>query len=177
MLFSVVPVDFHIPMFGTRLSGQRLSRSVIKCLVYFISHYLDCQTYDRGCLVYLFSYVESHLQYLRQQRLKRFSSDKSDSSPLLPGIPRETQRTFSTTSGDGEQECPPNLSLTKEEDLFTTTGGNTKPPAFEVGDMVKVEHKSSPWYGVVRWIGQLPGSSKCIAGIEMVGKVILLCTG
>ena len=102
--------------------------------------------------------------------MKRFSSDKSDSSL------RETQRTLSTgstTSGDGEQECPPTL-LTKEEDLSTATDGITKPLAdrpFEVGDMVKVEQKDSPWYGVIRWIGQLPGSSKRIAGIEMVGKV------
>ena len=99
--------------------------------------------------------------------MKRFSSDKSDSSL------RETQRTFSTTTGDGEQECPP-TPLTKEGDLSTATDGNTMPLAdipFEVGDMVKVESKGSPWYGVVRWIGQLPGSSKCIAGIEMVGKV------
>lgn len=125
-------------------------------------------------MVCLFSYVESHLQHIRQQRLKQFLSDKSDSSPLLPGSPRETQRTLntgSTTSGDGEQECPPPLLLTKEGDLSTTTDGNTKPPAdrpFEVGDLVKVEQKDSPWYGVIRWIGQLPGSLKCIAGIEMV---------
>ena len=104
--------------------------------------------------------------------MKRFLSDKSDSSL------RETQRTLSTgstTSGDGEQECPPTL-LTKEGDLSTstTTDNNTKPLAdipFEMGDMVKVEPKGLPWYGVIRWIGQLPGSSKRIAGIEMVGKV------
>jgi len=34
--------------------------------------------------------------------------------------------------------------------------------------VVKVEQKQSPWYGVIRWIGQLPRSSKRIAGIEMV---------
>ena len=39
---------------------------------------------------------------------------------------------------------------------------------FEVGDLVKVEQKQSPWYGVIRWIGQLPRSSKSIAGIETV---------
>ena len=119
----------------------------------------------------LLSHTEIQLQYVREQGLKRFSSDPS---PLLPGSSRETQRTLSTgstTSGDGEQECPPPLLLTKEEDLSTTTDGNTKPPAdrpFEVGDLVKVEQKDSPWYGVIRWIGQLPGNLKCIAGIEMV---------
>ena len=66
-----------------------------------------------------------------------------------------------------------------EGDLSTATDGNTKPPAdrpFEVGDLVKVEHKDSPWYGVIHWIGQLPGSSKRIAGIEMVCQLVLLCT-
>ena len=88
--------------------------------------------------------------------------------------------TGSTTTGDGEQECPPPLLLTKEEDLSTTTDGNTKPPAdrpFEVGDLVMVEQKGSPWYGVICWIGQLPIGPKIIAGIEMVGKVSLSCTG
>ena len=90
------------------------------------------------------------------------------------------RHTGSATSGQGEQECPPPLLLTKEEDLSTTTDGNTKPPAdrpFEVGDLVMVEQKGSPWYGVIRWIGQLPIGPKIIAGIEMVGKVSLSCTG
>ena len=92
---------------------------------------------------------------------------------MLSGSLRETKRTFSTgstASGDGEQECPPTL-LTKEGDLSTATDGNTKLPAdrpFEVGDLVKVEQKDLPWYGVIRWIGQLPTGPKCIAGIEMV---------
>ena len=121
-------------------------------------------------LFHLIFYTEIQLQYLREQRLKRFSSDPSST---LFESPRETKRTLSTGSTtSGEQECPPTL-LTKEGDLTTATDG--KPPAdrpFEVEDLVKVERdKSSTWYGVVRWIGQLPGSSKYIAGIEMVGKV------
>ena len=115
-------------------------------------------------------HTDSQRQYLREQRLKRFSSDKSYSSPLLPGSPRDTQRTCSVTSTDsaasGEQEC----LQTDGEDPPCTAGGNKlqfdRP--FEVGDVVKVEQKQSPWYGVIRWIGQLPRSSKSIAGIEMV---------
>ena len=121
-------------------------------------------------LFHLFFHTDSQLQYIRKKRLKRFSSDPSST---LSGSPRETTRTLSTgstASGDGEHECPPTL-LTKEGDLSTATDGNTKPPAdrrFEVGDLVKVEPKGSPWYEVIHWIGQLPGSSKRIAGIEMV---------
>ena len=125
------------------------------------------------CFAYFPTCTDSQLQYIREQRLKRFSSDPSST---LSGSPRETTRalsTGSTTSGDGEQECPPTL-LTKEEDLSTATDGNAKLPAdrpFEVEDLVKVERdKGSPWYGVVRWIGQLPGNPKRIAGIEMVGR-------
>lgn len=82
---------------------------------------------------------------------------------MLHGSPRDTQRTFSTGSTDSaisvEQECP------------QTDGGDSPRIAdrpFEVGDMVKVERKESPWYGVVRWIGQLPGRAIISAGIEMV---------
>ena len=116
----------------------------------------------------LLSHTEIQLQYIRE---KQFSSDPSST---LAGSSRETQRTLSTgstTTGAGEQECPPPLLLTKEGDLSTTTDGNTKPPAdrpFEVGDLVKVEQKDSPWYGVIRWIGQLPTGPEYIAGIEMV---------
>ena len=114
--------------------------------------------------------TDSQRQYLREKRLKRFLSDKSDSSPLLPGSQRDTQRTCSVTSTDsaasGEQEC----LQTEGGDPSHITGGNKlqfdRP--FEVGDVVKVEQKQPPWYGVIRWIGQLPRSSKSIAGIEMV---------
>ena len=40
---------------------------------------------------------------------------------------------------------------------------------FEVGDTVKVERgSSSPWYGVIKWIGEIPNVPKLTAGIEMV---------
>ena len=123
-----------------------------------------------GCYYIVCIHTDSQRQYLREQRLKRFSSDKSDSTPLLPGSPRDAQRTCSVTSTDsaasGEQEC----LQTDGGDPPCTAGGNKlqfdRP--FEVGDVVKVEQKQSPWYGVIRWIGQLPRSSKSIAGIEMV---------
>ena len=86
---------------------------------------------------------------------------------MYPGSPRDTQRSFSIASTDsatsGEQEC----LQTNGGDPPHTTGLPIDRP-FEVGDVVKVEQKESPWYGVIRWIGQLPGSSESIAGIEMV---------
>ena len=45
---------------------------------------------------------------------------------------------------------------------------------FEVGDTVKVERgSSSPWYGVIKWIGEIPSVLKCAAGIEMVSLVYI----
>jgi len=102
-------------------------------------------------------------------------SDKSDSSPVLPRSPRDTQRTCSVTSTDSAASGEQERLQTDGGDPPCTTGGNKlqfdRP--FEVGDMVKVEQKQSPWYGVIRWIGQLPTSSKSIAGIEMVYIIIL----
>ena len=42
-------------------------------------------------------------------------------------------------------------------------------PGFEVGDMIQVDRPdSAPWYGVIRWIGTLPGRNNLFAGLEMV---------
>ena len=39
----------------------------------------------------------------------------------------------------------------------------------KVGDMIQVDRPdSAPWYGVIQWIGNLPGSSSPSAGIDMV---------
>ena len=90
---------------------------------------------------------------------------------MPPGSPRDTQRTFSIASSptdsatSGEHVC----LQTNEGDPPHTAGlPFDRPFKFEVGDMVMVEQKESPWYGVIRWIGQLPGNPKSIAGIEMV---------
>ena len=40
---------------------------------------------------------------------------------------------------------------------------------FEIDDMIQVDRPdSAPWYGVIRWIGTLPGNTTLLAGIEMV---------
>ena len=81
---------------------------------------------------------------------------------MLHGSPRDTQRTFSIASTDsaasGEQEC-----LQINEGDPTHTAGSNKlhfDRPFEVGDMVKIDREESPWYGVIHWIGQCPGSSE-----------------
>jgi hypothetical protein len=40
---------------------------------------------------------------------------------------------------------------------------------FEVGKLIQVDRPdSAPWYGVIKWIGTLPGSTSLFAGLEMV---------
>ena len=48
----------------------------------------------------------------------------------------------------------------------------------EVGDCIRVERPdSAPWYGVIRWIGTLPGTSTApLAGMEMVSTYSSLAT-
>ena len=49
---------------------------------------------------------------------------------------------------------------------------------FEVGDCIRVDRPdSAPWYGVIRWIGTLPGTSTApLAGMEMVSTYSSLDT-
>ena len=51
---------------------------------------------------------------------------------------------------------------------FKRSSSSLRMQQFEVGDLVKVECKGKPWYGVIRWIGSLPNVEGSSAGIEMV---------
>ena len=54
----------------------------------------------------------------------------------------------------------------------------TSSPTFEVGECIQVDRPdSAPWYGVIRWIGTLPGTSTApLAGMEMVSTYSSLDT-
>ena len=47
---------------------------------------------------------------------------------------------------------------------------NSEPTAveFELGQVVKVNHKSKPWYGVIKYIGPVQNCPGTFAGLEMV---------
>ena len=55
----------------------------------------------------------------------------------------------------------------------TTEASSHSVGTFEVGDCIRVDRPdSAPWYGVIRWIGTLPGTSAApLAGMEMVSTM------
>ena len=109
---------------------------------------------------------------MRKKRLERLSSSDTDKSHSVPEgrVTRSmsspssssalSQATVSPTSKNAVDSLPPNKRV-------ISSRARTE---FEVGDVVKVERESKPWYGVIRYIGDNPNpkvSGRC-AGIEMV---------
>ena len=96
----------------------------------------------------------SERDLIRQKRLQQFASDTSDKFSANPIQHDVMERTMSAGSVQSPLLSPSMAALKSK---------------FEVGDMIQVDRPdSAPWYGVVRWIGTLPGSSCHSAGIEMV---------
>ena len=104
----------------------------------------------------------SERDHIRQKRLQRFASDTSDTNPTqLQGTIMER----TTSSGSVQSPVlPPSVAATS-----STADIPAVLPGFEVGDMIQVDRPdSAPWYGVIRWIGTLPGGGSPSAGLEMV---------
>ena len=129
----------------------------------------------------------SERDFVRLQRLKRFSSSASDRSDT-----NTTGHSDQRTLDEAPQEADTGSGLVTSSSLngaAVKTGGQcvpessktsavTKPAercSFEVGDCIRVDRPdSAPWYGVVRWIGTLtlPGTGAAeSAGIEMVSTM------
>ncbi len=105
----------------------------------------------------------SERDLIRQKRLQRFASDTSDKSGANLTQHDVMERTMSTGSVQSPLLSPSVAATNSTADIPTLKS------KFEVGDMIQVDRPdSAPWYGVVRWIGTLPGSSCPSAGIEMV---------
>ena len=102
-------------------------------------------------------------EYVRSKRLQRLMSSSSDgptspsSSSSVPDSQPLTPVTSTDSASTVERDSPAKSSL-----------ASPKVTHVSVGDMVMVEQKHSPWYGVVRWIGKLAGNDKTIYGVEMV---------
>ncbi len=102
----------------------------------------------------VYSAPPSGRDLIRQIRLQQFASDTADKSGANPTQHDVMERTMSTGSVQSPLLSPSMAALKSK---------------FEVGDMIQVDRPNlAPWYGVVRWIGILPGSSCLSAGIEMV---------
>ena len=124
------------------------------------------------------------LDFVRKQRLKRFASNTSDksnsdqqeqltstaiSSPLSPTGRSEALHDAVTTTTCSKSENP--------DDTTVSSRSSTTESTFEVNELIKVDRpESAPWYGVIRWIGALPGISGLFAGCEMVKIIFFLLT-
>ena len=96
---------------------------------------------------------------VRQKRLQRFASDTSDKSDCNPVQGVVMERTASSGSVQSPLLSP----------SAAATDSRPSGLRFEVGNVIQVDRPdSAPWYGVIRWMGTLPGSSILSAGIEMV---------
>ena len=107
-------------------------------------------------------------EYVRRRRLERFKSNWSNISAL------------SGSSSSDIQEWSSSGTSSFSEKLAVSSSSLQQPPhahplscSFELDDMVMVERPdAAPWYGVIRWIGELPERQGVpVAGIEMVSGV------
>ena len=116
----------------------------------------------------------SERDFIRQQRLKRFSSSTSDRSDTNSASCSE-QRVLDSPPREVADNVRP---LSVRTSSATTETSTPSAATFEVGDCIRVERPdSAPWYGVIRWIGTLPGTSTApLAGMEMVSTYSSLDT-
>ena len=105
------------------------------------------------------TYASPSGTFIRQQRLKRFSLSASDkSNPADIRRQRESDDSL-------ESALPPSPTTSS----FSYTSDASATCMFEVDDMIQVDRTyPAPWYGVIRWIGTLPGYTTLSAGLEMV---------
>ena len=110
----------------------------------------------------------SERDIIRQKRLQRFASDTSDKSDSNSNQSVGIERTAFSGSVQSPLLSPIAAATSSTADIPTL---DSRPSGlgFEVGHMIQVDRPdSAPWYGVIQWIGTLPGSSCLSAGIEMV---------
>ena len=103
-------------------------------------------------------------EIIHQKRLERFSSEKSNPYPV-----HYTEHTTSKDSVDSMPMSPSGAVAGEVSNSSKSSSTGLNEGVFEVGHLVQVDRPdSAPWYGVVKWIGTLPGASALLAGIEMV---------
>ena len=104
-----------------------------------------------------------------RQRLKKFTSSTSDKSNPDPADQSPMERRTSDDPISSPQTPPSAATAGAISPQSTSNVCSSDREAFEVGDCIQVDRPdSAPWYGVIKWIGTLPGSNAPSAGIEMV---------
>ena len=122
---------------------------------------------------------QSQSEMVRQKRLQRLLSGNSDGfTASNVSSERQASRSSSTDSSNlaGLEEVDlgrSHLMSPQEKDFKKGSHHQNVEKEFEVGDTVKkVSLDPFPWYGVIKWIGQLPDVPERTAGIEMVNTYI-----
>ncbi len=114
---------------------------------------------------------ETEQNMIRRKRIERLGSNLSNNSDG-PGNEDPSTRRERTSIPDAP---PPSLvpggvnaSNLQENAAITVPAPSVCP--FDLNDMVMLERAdAAPWYGVVKWIGELPGHlEQIMVGVEMV---------
>ena len=109
--------------------------------------------------------------FVRQQRLKRFSSSASDKSNSEMVAYTTVERTTSHDSTGSSLQSPGAVGVAGSSTEKTDVSSPLSPTfgVFDVGKVIQVDRPdSAPWYGVIKWIGRLGEKNILTAGIEMV---------
>ena len=110
---------------------------------------------------------DSERELMRKKRLERLSSSQTDKSHSV----REGHMTrLMSSPSNSSALLQGTVSPTSKNAPIKRATCSPVRTEFKVGDVVKVERESKPWYGVIRYIGDHPNpkvSGRC-AGIEMV---------
>ena len=106
------------------------------------------------------------IEFIRQRRLKRFSSSTANVREQRESDDSLLSHLQPHTRVDSALPSPPTAASCSHTSV-TSDGSSTF--MFEINHMIQVDRPdSAPWYGVIRWIGTLPGFNTRLAGIEMV---------
>ncbi len=108
------------------------------------------------------SYIEGHQNpslpsHLSRDRATRDTSRDSSPSSQRHDSTRSASSFPDATSYEGERTTPRHPSVPSDPDEFT------------VGTMVEVQMaRGPPMYGIIQWIGTIPGFDGLYAGVELV---------
>ena len=107
----------------------------------------------------------SERDLVRMKRLQKLSiSDPNNPSCFPPqsSPPSSRPRWSASTPSDS-----PTVSDSERK--------NSEPTAieFELGQVVKVDHKPKPWYGVIKYIGPIHNCPGIFAGLDLVCTIII----
>ena len=95
--------------------------------------------------------------FVRQQRLKRFSSSASDKSNSEMVAYTTVERTTSHDSTGSSLQSPGAVGVVGSSTEKTDVSSPLSPTfgVFDVGKVIQVDRPdSAPWYGVIKWIGR-----------------------